>query len=51
MPLSVMLNDEFGAESGLLFAASAFSMMPILILYLFFSDRLIGENWEFMGVQ
>ena len=51
MPLSVMLNEEFGAESGLLFAASAFSMMPILILYLFFSDRLIGENWEFMGVQ
>ena len=41
MPLSVLLGEDFGGKTGLLFAASAVFMLPILTLYAFFSDQLI----------
>lgn len=41
MPLSVLLNEDFGGKTGLLFAASFVFMLPILVLYVFFSHQLI----------
>ena len=41
MPLSVLLGEDFGGKTGLLFAASVFYMLPILTLYALFSDQLI----------
>lgn len=41
MPLSVLLGEDFGGKTGLLFAASVVFMLPILTLYAFFSDQLI----------
>ncbi|MCH5286139.1 MAG: carbohydrate ABC transporter permease [Christensenellaceae bacterium] len=41
MPLSVLLGEDFGGKTGLLFAASVVFMLPILTLYALFSDQLI----------
>ena len=40
-PLSVLLGEDFGGKTGLLFAASVVFMLPILTLYALFSDQLI----------